>query len=282
MRTNRASDPGIGARAALREEGSRADRLEQGESLWVSLRPYTASSAMSSSYARFSTRSHSWAMSSCHGRSTQVRAHHLPWRWSSICCFSARSQCSTASWRGRDSRRYGHSIVPRSIERSTYVLLSSLLLALICWQWRPIPAPSGMCQPRRWARVCWPALLARLAGPLARDLHDQPFRPLRAASGVPAPARARVLPAAIHAARALQAGAPSDHARLPDRLLGDPRMSLGHCIFALATTGYILVGIALEERDLVRVPRGAVSGLSCPGAHAVADLRQPQQEAIAR
>src|SRR5512143_1934868 len=49
-------------------------------------------------------------------------------------------------------KRWWRTIVPASCERSTYVLISSLLLILVFWQWRPIVTTI-------WLVEGWPAAM---------------------------------------------------------------------------------------------------------------------------
>ena len=134
-------------------------------------------------------------------------------------------------------------IVPRSVERSTYVLISSLLLALICWQWRPIPATvwdlsASPVGGGVLAGIFWLGWLVLLLATFMINHFDlfglrQVYLRLRGVEYSPPRFTQRALYKLVR------------HPIMLGFLIAfwaTPRMSLGHCLFALATTGYILIG----------------------------------------
>jgi methanethiol S-methyltransferase len=141
--------------------------------------------------------------------------------------------------------------VPKPVERSTYVLLASLSLMLLFWQWRPMPAIMWQIDDPDVATTIAAASLAGWVLVFVSTFVINHFE-LFGLQQVTNNLANREMPAP-------QFRTPLYYkfVRHPIYLgfiiafWAAPTMTVGHLLFASVTTAYIFVGIFLEERDLV-------------------------------
>jgi len=148
-------------------------------------------------------------------------------------------------------KRWWTRFVPSSIERSTFVLFSSLVLLLLFWLWRPIPAPVWTVHNPYMATAFEAVSLFGWAMLFASTFMLSHFE-LFGLSQVFARLFGRELPAAkFHTPLLYRVVRHPIYLSFLLAFWATPSMTAGHLLFALATTGYILIGIQLEERDLI-------------------------------
>ncbi len=147
-------------------------------------------------------------------------------------------------------KKWWTQFVPRPVERSTYVLFTNLILILLFWQWRPMADVVWQFENTAGRFVLiglfWIGWGIVLLSTFMIDHFDlfglrQVYLHLRGLEYTPGEFKTTAL---------------YRYVRHPIMLgfviafWATPEMTQGHLLFAIATTGYILIGIQFEERDL--------------------------------
>jgi methanethiol S-methyltransferase len=141
--------------------------------------------------------------------------------------------------------------IPEAAERSTFVLVASIVLAILFWQWQPIDTPIWTSSPPLsmilmavsligWAVILWSTFLIdhfELFG------ISQVLSNYRGVEHTSTPFVIRSLYKYVR------------HPLMLGFLIAfwfTPIMTVGHLFFTCAMTAYILIGIFYEERDLAK------------------------------
>lgn len=165
-----------------------------------------------------------------------------------VLLFGLQHSIMARSW----FKRFLVKVVPEAAERSTYVLMSSVMLAALMWYWQPLggvvwdvrdPAAIAvitLVYYSGWMFMIW-ATCMLCHGDLFGirqawfAFRKRPYEECEFKT----PAAYRVIRHPIYTSWIIV-------------LWASPTMTLAHLVVAAGLTGYVLIGMGFEERDLVR------------------------------
>jgi methanethiol S-methyltransferase len=151
----------------------------------------------------------------------------------------------------RSFKQWWTAFIPKAIERSVYVLLASLAVLLLIWQWRPIPAIIwNVADPTSATALSALSLFGWLIV-LFSSFQINHFELFGLQQVFANPAASAVGAARFKTPFVYRLVRHPLYLGFIIAFWSTPIMTAGHLLFAVVTTAYIFIGASLEERDLI-------------------------------